>query len=144
MTEIASTQIASPAPITTGLHEGILSVLVPMQRSHAADKGRQLLITPAARSIATVRRVPNPKLVAALAKAYYYQKLLDTGKYPNARALAKRYGSSVDWLLQLNLLAPNVKKAILDGAQPRAINLQMLKKPFPDDWQKQMRYFDFH
>ena len=133
----------SPAPVTRGFQNGILSLMVPIQRSHAADKGKQLLITPA-RSTATAKRVPNPKLVAALAKAYYYQKLLDSGKYPSAKALAKKYGSCVDWLLQLNLLAPVIRKAILDGMQPRGMNVQMLKKPFPDDWQMQLQNLQFN
>jgi hypothetical protein len=38
---------------------------------------------------------------------------------------------------RLTLLAPEVVEAVLDGKQPRALELKMLLKPFPLDWDEQ-------
>lgn len=137
-----------PASINTAtsLQDGILSVLVPMQKLHTS---RQLLIVPSAKRGATasanttVKRVPNAKLVRALVKAHQYQKLLDSGKYPNAKALAKKYGVGVYDVLPLNLLAPKIKAAILNGNQARELSLLKLRQGFSDSWQEQIKNFVF-
>jgi len=37
-------------------------------------------------------------------------------------------------MLQLNLLAPVIRKSILDGTQSRTMSMEMFKKPWPDVW----------
>jgi len=40
-------------------------------------------------------------------------------------------------VLRLTLLAPDIVEAILDGRQPRELQLEDLLRAFPVEWQKQ-------
>jgi hypothetical protein len=45
--------------------------------------------------------------------------------------------SSVNWLLRLTLLAPDIQEAILEGRQPKAMQLEELTAAMPGEWQGQ-------
>lgn len=40
-------------------------------------------------------------------------------------------------LLRLNLFAPNIVEAILDGRKTARLQMDMWLKPFPVDWERQ-------
>jgi hypothetical protein len=40
-------------------------------------------------------------------------------------------------LLRLALLAPDIVEAILDGREPKGLQLGELTKPMPTDWEEQ-------
>jgi hypothetical protein len=93
-------------------------------------------------------RQPNcdKALLKALAKAWHWQKLLEDGKFSSANALAKKYRlncSDVCRIMKMNQLSPRIKRAILDGTQPRTMSMEAFKKPWPDDWGKQSKHFGF-
>ena len=46
-------------------------------------------------------------------------------------------------ILRLNQLAPQIKKAILEGTQPRQLILQDMQRPFPEIWEEQLQHFGF-
>ncbi|WP_212111465.1 hypothetical protein [Bartonella queenslandensis] len=72
-----------------------------------------------------------------MAKAYYWQNLLHTGRYKSIDDMSKQRkinASYMSWILRLNQLAPQIKKEILDGTQPRQLGLQDMQTPFPDLW----------
>jgi hypothetical protein len=46
-------------------------------------------------------------------------------------------------VLRLILLAPNIVEAILDGRQPRTLELPSLLKPQPTDWGAQRKRLGF-
>ena len=54
------------------------------------------------------------------------------GKYRSVRELAEAKGF-VNRLLRLTLLAPDIQEAILDGCQPKGLQLNDLAL-LPDDW----------
>jgi hypothetical protein len=57
------------------------------------------------------------------------------------RLLAEPEGltrSFVNHLLRLNLLAPDIVEAILDGQQPKAMQLEDLAQALPSRWHKQL------
>ena len=70
-------------------------------------------------------------MVKALARAFRWRKMLDTGVHATvedlarAKALAPSYVSRV---LRLTLLAPEIVEAILDGTQPVALTPERLKR----------------
>ena len=122
----------------------IVSLRVPF-KTQRIGKGK-LIMLPQLESASQPQRKPDKTLVGALAKAWYCQKLLDEGKYCSIKALAKKMGlnySNITRLLQMNLLSPEIKLAILNGTQPRGMNMQMLKKPLPEGWKDQMQLLDF-
>lgn len=82
-------------------------------------------------------------LQVALARAFYWQQLLDEGVVTSGSEIAQREGlhhSSVNELLRLTLLEPAIVLDILAGRQPRCMSLIWFQRnPLPLDWQEQRR-----
>ena len=88
-------------------------------------------------------RVDNA-LVKALALAFRWRKMLDTGRYATFEDLAKAKGvasSYVSRVLRLTLLAPEIVEAILDWRQPADVGLDDLLNGFPLEWGRQSNQF---
>jgi hypothetical protein len=51
--------------------------------------------------------------------------------------------SFVNRLLRITLLAPNIQEAILDGRQPKGIQLEELARTMPSSWEKQEELVHF-
>jgi hypothetical protein len=69
-------------------------------------------------------------ILAALLKAFHWQRLLDDGTVESGSEIARREGlhpTTVNELLRLTRLAPSVVQAILAGQQPRTPILIWLK-----------------
>ena len=45
--------------------------------------------------------------------------------------------SYVNRLLRLTLLAPDIQEAILDGRQPKGMQLEELTRAMPSEWEEQ-------
>ena len=77
----------------------------------------------------------------ALARAFYWQHLLDEGVVASGADIAKREGlhhSTVNELLRLTLLDPAIIQRILAGQQPRCMSLLWFQRnPLPLDWMEQ-------
>lgn len=88
-------------------------------------------------------------MIRALGKAFYWQKLLDQGKFATIRDLSRSMKLEQGWVaevLRMTMLAPDIIEAVLEGKQPRHLNLQTLRgrhDPLPRDWQEQRRLFGF-
>ena len=68
-------------------------------------------------------------MVKALARAFRWRKMLDTGVHATLEDLARAKGvapSYVSRVLRLTLLAPEIVEAILDGRQPAELQLDDL------------------
>ena len=82
-------------------------------------------------------------------KAFYWQKLIDTGEAANASELARRFKLEPGWVsevLRMTQLAPDIVRAILEGRQPRQLNLQAMRgrqAEVPLDWDEQRVLFEF-
>jgi hypothetical protein len=86
-------------------------------------------------------RIDNA-MVKALARAFLWQKVLDEGVHATIEGLAEAKGigkTYVSQILRLTLLAPDLIEAILDGRQPRELQLDDLVEGFPLDWEGQKR-----
>jgi hypothetical protein len=106
--------------------------------------GRKLVVTPDGAEWAPRPRVDNA-MVKALARAFRWRKMLDTGAYGTLEDLAKAKGirkTYVSQVLRLTLLAPELVEAILDGRQPVGLQLEGLLAGFPVDWERQQREFE--
>jgi hypothetical protein len=101
--------------------------------------GRKLVVTPDGAAWAPRPRVDGA-MVKALARAFRWRKLLDTGMYATLEDLAKGKGMGktyVSQVLRLTLLAPEIVEAILDGRQRAELQLDDLLNGFPLDWAMQ-------
>jgi ParB-like chromosome segregation protein Spo0J len=85
-------------------------------------------------------RTPDITLIKALARAYRWRQLLESGEFVTIAELAQREGIAVSYVtrvMRLTLLAPDLVEAILDGKQPKGITLPELMKPFQGAWRDQ-------
>ena len=116
-----------------------LSVRVPM--AFAKRGGRKSVISPdGVSTLPSSRPRVDSALVKALARAFRWRKLLETGVHATIDevAAAERINASyVCRVLRLTLLAPDTVEAILDGRQPPKMTLAALMRPFPVGWGEQ-------
>lgn len=88
---------------------------------------------------ATQSRRTDNTLVKALARAFRWKKVLDSGEFATIAELAEREGIAPSYMtrvLRLTLLAPDVVEAILDGKAPDVTLVRVLE-PFPAEWESQ-------
>jgi len=87
------------------------------------------------------RRTDNA-LVKALARAFRWSRMLESGEFTIIAELAEREGIASSYMtrvLRLTLLAPDIVEAILDGKQGPEVTLTQVLEPFPMDWNEQHR-----
>jgi hypothetical protein len=102
--------------------------------------GRKLVLAPDGAPVpATVPHIDST-LVKAVARAFRWQKMLETGRYATIREIAKAERinpSYVSRVLRLTLLAPPTVEAILDGRASAGPTLAEAMGVFPVEWSKQ-------
>ena len=120
-----------------------LIVHVPM--TFKTRGGRKLVVSPdGVPSWARPRTRIDNAMVKALARAFRWRKLLETGVYATVEEIAaaeKINTSYVSRVLRLTLLAPDIIETILDGRQPAELTMAKLMKPFPVEWRRQAEIF---
>ena len=122
----------------------IISIKVPLNMKRHG--GRKFILIPKNIRINSPQGKPDEIMVKALARAWMWQKALDSGKHNSIEEMAVKNDinpSYISRMLRLNLLAPDIKQAILDGTQPRTFNLQGMMTPFPESWEEQRHLFGF-
>lgn len=85
------------------------------------------------------RRTDNT-VVKALARAFRWKRMLESGEFGTIAELAEREGIAPSYMtrvLRLTLLAPDIVQAILDGRQGPEVTLARVLEPFPNSWQEQ-------
>ena len=76
----------------------------------------------------------------ALARAFRWKSMLESGEYATIAELAEREGISLSYLtrvLRLTLLAPDIVETILDGRQGSEVTLARVLEQFPLEWKQQ-------
>ncbi len=85
------------------------------------------------------RRTDNT-LVKALARAFRWKRMLESGQFATIAELAEREGIAPSYMtrvLRLTLLAPDIVEGIMDGQQGSALTLARALEPFPVVWEQQ-------
>ncbi len=119
---------ATPIPDTFTIH-------VPFRL--VKRRGRKEMLLP---PNAPARRSVDNTLVKALARAFRWKRMLESGEFATINELAEREGIAVSYLtrvLRLTLLAPDIVEAILDGRQRPEVTLARVLEPFPVEWTEQ-------
>lgn len=91
---------------------------------------------------APTQRRPDSALVKALARAFRWKRMLESGEFASISELAEKEGIAFTYmarLMRLSLLSPEIIDAVMDGRQPAHITLANLMDPFPADWKEQHR-----
>ena len=85
------------------------------------------------------RRTDNT-MVKALARAFRWKRMLETGDFATIDEMATREGIAPSYMtrvMRLTLLAPDIVEEILEGRQGLAMTLAGLMEPFPLEWARQ-------
>jgi hypothetical protein len=85
-------------------------------------------------------RAPDNTLVKALARAFRWKRILDSGEFSTIAELAEREGITSSYMtrvLRLNLLAPDIVEAILAGKQGPEVTLARVLVVLPMEWAQQ-------
>lgn len=125
----------------TSTHEGEILpfILIPFTQR----RGGKEIISVDDASIETHIKNPgtNGVLINAVAKAFYWSRLIDTGIVKSGSEIARKEGvevSTVNELLRLTLLEPKIIESILNGTQPPDLNIQWFtRNPLPAEWRRQ-------
>ncbi|QJF51093.1 hypothetical protein [Roseobacter ponti] len=86
----------------------------------------------------------DDKLIKALARAFRWKRMLDTGEFTTIGELAQREAIAPSYMtrvLRLTLLAPTTIEATLEGKQDREVTLARVMEPFPYAWADQRLRF---
>ena len=93
------------------------------------------------RVVTVERSVHDVTLVDGVARAFYWQHLLDTGAMQSGSAISraeKLHPSVINELLRLTLLAPDIIEQFMAGKQPRRLTLIWFQRnPLPVAWEAQ-------
>jgi hypothetical protein len=115
-----------------------LTVRVPL--TFRKRGGRKQVVAPEG----TTWHAPRPRvdntMVKAIARAFRWRKLMETGAYGTVKEIAaaeKINPSYVSRILRLTLLAPDTVEMIIDGRQPPTLTMDKLTQLFPVEWQEQ-------
>lgn len=93
---------------------------------------------------AALPRKPDSTLIKALARAYRWKRMLESGEFTTIAELAERERIAPSYMtrvLRLTLLAPDIILAILDERQGREVTLTRVLEPFPMEWATQVAFF---
>ncbi len=100
--------------------------------------GRKEIIPPPGAS--TARPRSDNTLIKALARAFRWKRMLDSGAFTSVTEIAAQEHLSftyVSRVVRLSLLAPDIVGAILAGRQPPTMMLADLLDKVPVDWEMQ-------
>jgi len=123
---------AGPLPETITLH-------VPFRLVKRGGR-KEMQLPPGA----PARRQTDDTLIKALARAFRWKRMLESGEFATIAELAQRERIAPSYLtrvLRLTLLAPGIVEAILDGRKAPEVTLPRLMEPFPAGWECQHDHF---
>ena len=117
------------------------TIIVRIPMTWKRRGGRKVIVAPdGGDAWAPAKPRPDETLIRALARAQRWKAMLEDRRYRSAGDLAEAEGvtrSFVNRLLRLTLLAPDIVEAILDGRQPKGMQLEELTRTMPSTWTAQ-------
>lgn len=139
---VVVTASGKPRQFETG-GRSVTFVPLAIKRRHSS----KLIVPPVGTTFVKVKSSFDLPLIRTLGKAFYWQKMLDTGEVANATELSRRFRLETGWVcevLRMTRLAPDIIQAILEGRQPRHLNLHAVRGrqvEVPLDWDAQRVLF---
>src|SRR3954462_11987587 len=110
------------------------SITVQVPLAIRRRPGRKTIVSPTGAASAVqciLSRRADPAMVKALARAFRWKRMLETGRYGSISEIAaaeKIDRGYVGSILRLTMLAPDIVEAILDGLQSEEFTLSDLLK----------------
>ena len=135
--------MARPKP--AAIDDDTITIRVPI--AFRRRGGRKTVTTPDGVAVlCPARSRVDGALVKALARAFRWRKLIETGVCSTIREIADAESvnaSYVSRILRLTLLAPDIVEAILDARHGPPIELGVLLGPVTAEWGQQRRKLHF-
>lgn len=116
---------------------------IPMALRHRGGRKEIVLppgVAPAAESAA--REATPIALVIALARAFCWQEMIESGQAESNSDLARKLKLDHSYIartIRLTSLAPDLVEAILDGQEPDGLSLRSLRRDLPLGGDEQRR-----
>lgn len=133
-------------PTRTSGARSTLTTFIPMNLRKRPDKYAFVAPEESAEKGAPQESLPDTTLINGLAKAFYWQRLLDLGIVRSGQEIAKREGldqATVNECMRLTLLDPKLVEFILGGVHPKGLTLNWLtRNPIPLIWSEQHERFE--
>ena len=104
--------------------------------------GRKEMVLPPDASAARPRS--DNTLIKALARAFRWKRMLDSGAFATIGDLAAKEGIAPSYMtrvMRMTLLAPAIVEAIVEGRQGPEVTLAGLMEPFEPEWEHQHQVF---
>ena len=86
-------------------------------------------------------RRTDSTLLKALARAFRWKRMLESGEFTTIAELAEREKIAPSYMtrvLRLTLLSPDIVEAILDGKPGPEVTLARVLEPLPAEWGQQL------
>ena len=120
-----------------------ITVFIPMTWKKRRG-GQKVIIAPEGGDAwAPTKARPDETLIRALARAHRWNRMLEEGRCRSLLAkiaeAEKIDRSFVSRLLNLTLLAPDIQEVILEGRQPKGMQLEELIGAMPGVWGEQQK-----
>lgn len=130
------------------IEENTISIFVPIKIKNRGGRGSVSIITPQNKTLSVAEKQSHDfRLINAIAKAHRLQQKMDQSPNQTISSLAAKEGLTHGYmgrLMRLNLLAPDIIEAILDGRQPKSLKvIDLLRQEIPLLWEEQMEKFGF-
>jgi len=122
------------------LHRDGDHVVIRIPMNLKRRSGRKEIIVPDGLPGTERQKRTQEPLVTALARAFHWQDLIDTGRYASITDLAEALRvdrSYVSRIMRLTLIAPDIVDAISQGREPSGLSLGRLVKGMPVGWAEQ-------
>lgn len=124
-------------------NEQTINVRIPMRFRKRG--GRKMIVAAdgVAADVLPRARIDNA-LIKAVARAFRWRRLIDTGVYASAEEIARKEKIALSYvfrILRLTMLSPEIIESILDGTQPHGLSLSSLSKPWSLNWREQLKHF---
>ena len=128
--------MTSPLPDNLAMQPpAMLTLHVPFRLLKRGGRKEMLIPEGAAQP-----RRTDSTLVKALARAFRWKRMLESGEFTTIAELAAREAIPSTYMarvLRLTLLAPDIVEAILDGRQEPEVTLARVLEPLPMEWAQQ-------
>jgi hypothetical protein len=124
-------------------NQRVLVVSIPVSFQQRGGR-KQIVVPPGVAEWQSQTPHCNNSLIRAVAQAYSWRHSIETGKCQSAAELSKKLHVNESYLcrvLRLTLLSPDIIEAIVNGRQPKTLELKALLKPFPSNWGLQRKHF---
>lgn len=123
--------------------DGVL-IRIPMRLKKRG--GRKEVIVPDGLQERMKKPDYDEPFVIAIARAYCWQDMLDSGRYCSIREMAKALGvcsTYMSRLIRFTILAPDIIESLLDGREPDGFSQVKLAGAIPGGWEKQRGIWGF-